>query len=184
MKLFTDMNDTQIVAMLQAGNIGVIRTDTLYGVICMATNESAVERIYSLKGRDDHKSPIVLVGNKQQLFDTPTEIEDAILEQVWPGPVSVILPSSAAPAWIKRDNDSVAYRLPDDAGLQSVLNQVGPLIAPSANPQGEAPALSIEQAEQYFGQEVDFYVDGGRVTDDAPSKLLRIATDGSVERLR
>ncbi|HET8883881.1 MAG TPA: L-threonylcarbamoyladenylate synthase [Candidatus Saccharimonadales bacterium] len=173
-----------VTAALRAGKIGVIRTDTLYGLVCRADSQAAVERIYQVKGRDDNKSPIVLVASAQQLFDAPDGRTGQLLTTVWPGKVSVIIPTIAAPSWIERGNKSVAYRLPDNTWLQSTLAQTGPLIAPSANPQSRPPAQTIRQAIAYFGEQVDFYVDGGEVTDDTPSQLLCVSVDGAVEKLR
>ncbi len=184
MKVFTDINDPQIVSMLQAGAIGVIRTDTLYGIVCVATNKASVERIYALKGRDNYKSPIVLVANNEQLFDSPSPFVGTVLIKYWPGPVSVIIPSIRAPKWIRRENNSVAYRLPDSSYLQTLLEQTGPLIAPSANPQGKPPAVTVAQAVKYFGSDVDFYVDGGEVLNVAPSRILRVTDHTTIEQLR
>ena len=61
--------------------------------------------------------------------------------------------------------------------------ETGPLIAPSANTEGLSPAENIEQAKKYFGDLVDFYVDGGLITSRA-SKIVRLHTDGSVSILR
>lgn len=178
------MNDPEITRILQAGGIGVLRTDTLYGVVAAADDEAAVQRIYELKGRDDTKSPIVLIDSLDQLFDTPDQVTMQYLASVWPGAVSVIIPSTQAPDWITRGNASVAYRMPDNAGLRSLVAMTGPLIAPSANPQGKQPAMNIEEAERYFGSGVDFYVDGGEVENAQPSKLMRINDSGEVVRLR
>ncbi len=184
MKVFTSVNNPEIVRILEAGGIGVIRTDTLYGLVGLASDEAAVERIFVLKGRDADKSPIVLISETRQLFDEPGLTVTHYLETVWPGPVSVILPSVKAPIWIRRSNGSVAYRLPDDDGLRLLLQQVGPLIAPSANPQGMPPATSIDEAIHYFSDKVDFYVDGGPVMNAEPSRLVRFDEHGKVTRLR
>lgn len=170
--------------MLQNGGVGVLRTDTLYGVVARAGDEAAVERVYRLKDRDTAKSPIVLISSDEQLLDVPDEPIRRLMRDVWPGKVSVIVPSLNAPQWIARGNDSVAYRLPDDAKLRHLLEQAGPLIAPSANPEGALPAATIEEAMSYFGESVDFYVDGGTITDGTPSQLLRVDTSGNIERLR
>lgn len=184
MKLFTSVNHPEVAALLKAGSIGVIRTDTLYGVVADAQNEAAVQRVYALKDRSEHKSPIVLINAKKQLFDeVPKEISE-LLNNVWPGPVSVIIPSSRAPLWIRRGNDSVAYRLPNNEQLQQLLAVTGPLIAPSANPEGQPPAMSIDEAKNYFGYSVDFYVENGVVTDDTPSQLLLVGNNAEVTRLR
>lgn len=181
---FTSVNDPKITHLLNAGGIGVLRTDTLYGVVARADNEQAVQRVYELKGRDDNKSPIVLVSDRSQLFDSVTPDIDSLLNEKWPGQVSVIIPSVNAPNWIRRGNNSVAYRLPANNELRMLLSNTGPLIAPSANPQGQAPAMNIAEAEVYFGANVDFYVDGGTVIDATPSQLLRVSQDGETVRLR
>ncbi len=184
MKHFTSVNDPEIVRLLNAGAIGILRTDTLYGVVAKADNETAVQRVYEMKGRDETKSPIVLISNQTQMLDPVLPIFETQLDSLWPGPVSVIIPSTLAPHWIRRGNDSVAYRLPNDANLRQLLEQTGPLIAPSANPEGLPPAMNIKEAQAYFGNSVNFYVDGGAVIDSSPSRLIRITNDGEVTRLR
>lgn len=185
MILVPDLDSPKLIEMLQAGAIGVLRTDTLYGVVALASNQAAVERLYEVKQRDPSKSPIVLIADESQMFDpVPEALRDALAE-LWPGPNSVIIPSIAAPTWIKRDNGSVAYRQPDHAKLRRLLTAVGPLVAPSANPEGLPPAKSWGEAQGYFGDTVDFYVDGGVVFDEAPSHLYSfLAETGDLEQLR
>ena len=107
----------------------------------------------------------------------------AILKRLWPGKVSAVLPCSDEQwAYLHRGTGTVAFRLPDDAGLRALLRETGPLVAPSANPQGEPPAKTIEDAEGYFGDTVDFYVDGG-LLDGEPSTLVKIE-NGNIVVLR
>lgn len=169
---------------LRAGHIGVLRTDTLYGVVAPAYDAVAVERVYQAKGRTPSKSPIVLIAAIDQLIDEYDETTLAHIGELWPGKNSVILPSAHGPEWLTRGNASIAYRLPADDRLRALLEKTGPLIAPSANPEGEPPAKTIQEAYDYFGDVVDFYVDGGEVADDTPSKLWRLQPSGELERLR
>lgn len=182
--VFSSVNDPEIVRILQSGGVGVLRTDTLYGIVARADDETSVRRVYELKGRDDDKSPIVLIDSLDQLFDQLDDAHASYVADVWPGPVSVIVPSRMAPSWIRRGNDSVAYRMPDDAELRALLKQTGPLIAPSANPQGMQPAMNVREAKYYFADKVDFYVDQSTVERREPSQLLRLEADGKVTRLR
>lgn len=179
----TDVINDSIVTLLQKGGVGVLRTDTLYGIVACADNEAAVERVYTVKGRTPTKPPIILIASTDQLLHTYDDATLRRLEAFWPGKVSIILPAPDAPAWLVRSGDSLAYRMPDDEALRELLKRTGPLIAPSANPEGLPPAMSIHEAVAYFGEKVDFYVDGGVVEDDSPSRLYRLL-DGGMERLR
>lgn len=184
MTVFASVNDPEIARFLQAGGVGVVRTDTLYGLVGRADDEAAVRRIYAIKGRDDDKSPIVLIDSVDQLYDSLLTEHHSYANEAWPGPVSIIMPSTLAPSWIRRGNDSVAYRLPAVESLRTLIRQTGPLIAPSANPQGMQPARNLTEARYYFGDTIDFYVEGGTVEDMIPSRIVRFEADGSVTRLR
>jgi L-threonylcarbamoyladenylate synthase len=183
MTVYTDSFTDEIVALVQKGGVGVLRTDTLYGLVARAADEAAVERVYSIKGRTSAKPPIVLVASPDQLMDTYDGSVLTRLKTLWPGKNSVILPAPTAPKWLVRSGDSLAYRMPDNKDLRDLLLATGPLIAPSANPEGEPPAADYNDAQEYFGDEVDFYVDQGRVIDNTPSKLYRLHDD-TLERLR
>lgn len=172
----------ELVDVIADGGVAIIRTDTLYGIVAAADNHAAVERVYQLKQRTPTKSPIILIADSAQLYDVPPPAATTTLAQSWPGVYSFILPSSAAPAWITRGNGSVAYRLPADQGLQALIRQTGRLIAPSANPEGLPPAMSIDQAVSYFGHLVDLYVDGNTVTDPTPSQLYEFDGDTFIRR--
>ena len=184
MQVFTDIDNDAVVNLLRAGAIGVLRTDTLYGVVGLADNQQVVERIYDVKNRSLDKSSIILINTLDQLYQTPTIENKAFLNNKWPGPVSIILPTTTAPEWLIRDNESLAYRMPNNDKLRSLIAQVGRLIAPSANPEGQSPAKTLQEAIDYFGDSVDFYVDGGLVESLQPSQLIRLSSDGQQERLR
>lgn len=180
----TDVLDPLVATTLTGGGLVVVRTDTLYGVLASASNEAAVRKVYELKNRNAAKSCIVLISELKQLYDQPSSAQQSALTTQWPGKVSIILPAPDAPRWLQAPDGSVAYRMPDDETLRTLIAKTGPLIAPSANLEGESPARNINEAIQYFGSGVDCYVDGGLVDDDTPSQLLRISTSGLVERLR
>lgn len=178
-------NNQPLIDLLRSGGVAVIRTDTLYGIVASADIEPAVERVYTIKGRDAHKSCIVLLDDMnsayghggRQVTDQYRDYQDI--------PTSFLVQGHGAPLWLLRENDELAYRVPHDFRLCQFLAQTGPLIAPSANPQGHPPALTIDEAKAYFGDKVDMYVDGGEVPiDTVPSRLLRIHDSGEVEQLR
>ena len=173
--------------MLKGGGVGVIPTDTLYGLVASATNEAAVRRVYALKQRSLTKPCIILISSLDDLtlFDiTPTGEQEKTLATYWPGPTSVVLACGVeVPEYLHGGTHTLALRLPADPALQALLHESGPLIAPSANPEGLPPATTLEEARAYFGDSVDFYLEGG-VRTGAPSTLITLDAAGATTLLR
>jgi L-threonylcarbamoyladenylate synthase len=183
MSIVREKYTDEIVDILRSGGVGILLTDTIYGIVALAENEAAVQRIYELKKRTPSKPPISLIGSVGQLRDAYDEPILSVVRQLWPGKNTVILPSHTAPEWLTRGTDSISYRLPEKHELRQLILETGPLIAPSANPEGQEPPVTIEAAREYFGDTVDFYVDEGHVADNTPSRLFRFDGQG-FERLR
>lgn len=166
----------EIAGQLNQGAIGVLPTDTLYGVVASVKQLEAVERVYTIKQRDRQKACIVLINKLEdlQLFGIAVDEYRDRLNEYWPGPISVVLPTGTCPEHLCRKGPSLAVRLPNDPWLQSLLALTGPLIAPSANPESQPPATTIAEAQQYFADDVDFYVEGGTLAGKA-STLISLA---------
>ncbi len=178
------MNTEQLVECLQKGGVAILRTDTLYGLVARIDDEQAVEKIYELKGRDYDKPCIVLIPDASYV-PAHLEVINRLTEKYKGIPTSILVPKSTEPGWITRGQDSVAYRIPQDENVRAVLKKTGPIIAPSANPQGLPPAKSIREAREYFGESVDAYLDGGEVSPEiVASQLIQVNTDGSEIKLR
>ena len=62
---------------------------------------------------------------------------------------------------------------------KGLTRKTGPLVAPSANLEGKEPAKTIEQAKEYFGDNVDFYVDTGQL-ESKPSTLIKIVDENNM----
>lgn len=182
--IYDSLSDAKVVDLLRQGAVGVIRTDTLYGLVGVVGSREAFERVYKVRGRSLNKPSIVLVSSFNQMFDKAPAYASAFLKEVWPGKTSVILPSVDAPDWVQCGTGTVSYRLIEPGELADLIGKVGPLVAPSANHEGQPPADTIEKAIEYFGDAVDFYVDGGKVTNDEPSKIYLFDASGKPERLR
>lgn len=183
--MFGDLvNNTELIELLKNGGVAVIRTDTLYGIVASADDQVAVERVYGIKQRDPEKSCIILIDEPASAY-THTEELELDIQSHHEVPTSFLIDGTGAHEWLLRENEELAYRVPASADLRALLAETGPLIAPSANPEGMPPALTVSQAKHYFGEHVDMYVDGGPVSADTPpSRLLRILPDGQVVRLR
>lgn len=151
----------------------VARTDTIYGLLARAASQSAVENVYTVKGRDFTKPCIVLVADVSEVPHLSAQQQSIYHAANLERPTSLIVPASTEPSWITRGTPTVAYRVCTEPSLRQVIQQTGPLIAPSANPQGKPPAQTIAQAKKYFLDNVALYVDGGQVSDTAASRLMQ-----------
>lgn len=172
---------------MKSGGIAVMPTDTIYGLVARAEDKEAVERVYSVRKRAPEKPCIILIGDEAELEKfgvVLSEEQKREIEKLWPGAVSIVLDVPGEEfSYLHRGTGTLAFRLPAQSDLRELLKQTGPLIAPSANPEGLPPAKNIREAKEYFGDEVDFYADGGEI-GGRPSKLVRLYKDGSVEVLR
>lgn len=163
--------------ILNKGGIGVLRTDTLYGIVGSAFSKKAVARIYTVRKRNAKKPLIILIHARadMKLFGIVLGTEDTkILRSLWPGKVSIIIACKRKKfAYLHRGKNTLAFRVPASSALRRLLGKTGPLVAPSANREGETPAQTIAQARSHFGSEVDFYIDRGRLAS-RPSTLVAL----------
>jgi L-threonylcarbamoyladenylate synthase len=173
----------QAAPLLLAGQIGVIASDTVYGVVACAANQQAVTRLYTLKHR--HGKPgTVIAASVAQLVELgiPRRYMTPI-EGYWPNPISVVVPTQSNLEYLHLGKGSLAVRVPADEDLRNLLTITGPLLTSSANHPGEPTATTITMAQDYFQKEVDFYVDGGDLYGNASSTIIRIVDD-AIEVLR
>ncbi len=166
-----------IAQVIRGGGIGVLPTDTLYGLVGSAMNAKTVERIYRVRKRNPKKPMIILIGSERDLETfgvKPTGEQRKLLKKIWPGPVSVIFPCAARRfRYLSRGIGTLAFRLPAKPALRRLLKQTGPIVAPSANPEGREPAETIQKARRYFGGAVDCYSDGGMLRG-IPSTVIEM----------
>lgn len=180
------IDSDNLAELIKDGAIGVLPTDTLYGLVGSALSEKAIRRIYKIKNREDRKPFIILISSLKDLNIFRIEIgenERNILEKIWPGKVSVVLPCPEEKfSYLHRGTKTLALRWPEKKSLTNLLEKTGPLAAPSANPKGSMFAENIDEAKNYFGDQIDFYVDGGEL-NSLPSTLISLE-NGEVKILR
>lgn len=168
---------------LKKGGIGVLPTDTIYGLVGSAFSKSAVKRIYKLKKRSPRKPMIILIGSKKDLGLFKIKLAkqtEKLLEKFWPGKVSIILPCLDRKfSYLLCGAKKLAFRLPRAKWLRNLLKKTGPLVAPSANLEGEPPAETINKAKKYFGKAPDFYINKGKIVS-LPSTLIEIKNNNVI----
>lgn len=174
---------TDTVEKLQVGEIGILPTDTVYGVVCSARSTEAVQRLYKLKDRRSKPGTIVAATIEQLVeLGIPARYLKPVADY-WPNPITIVVPAGLVDTAIHQGQGTIAVRIPKDPEFHDLLQQTGPLVTSSANHPGELPATTVAVAKAYFGDSVDFYVDGGDLSGRQASTIIRIIDD-AVEVLR
>jgi len=108
------------------------------------------------------------------------------LKNHWPDRLSVILDCNQEKfKYLHRGTNTLAFRLPKKPDLIDILKETGPLISTSVNPEGLEPAKNIQEAKNYFGNKLDFYVEDASVNlISSPSTVIKIDSEGKVEIVR
>jgi L-threonylcarbamoyladenylate synthase len=167
----------EITRLIAAGEVLVMPTDTIYGLVASVFSKKAVEKIYKLKKRDTYKPPVVIIAqisDLKRIGITVSAQERNVLRRIWPEKVSVILPLRLKKfEYLHRGARSIAVRMPKDAWLRKFLKKTGPLATSSANEQGEKPATTVAQAKRKFGSAIALYADGGKLPG-RPSTIIKI----------
>lgn len=184
--IFCDsLEDPKLVELIAQGALGVIPTDTIYGIVAAANNKTAVERLYQLKQRrDDARSGTVIAANIAQLeaFGIGREVIKEF-EHLWPNPLSIELPLGPEFAHLFQSGPHRAFRVVADPRVAALLEKTGPLLTSSVNRTGAPPATNLAQAQEYFEDQVDFYVEGGELADRPPSTVA-VFRDGRLKVVR
>lgn len=167
----------ETIKILNKNGLAVIPTDTIYGIVTKALSIDAVERLYRVKGRRPEKPFIILISSEKDLSKFGVEIskkQEQIINNLWPGPFTIIFECDKKYLYLHRGTNTLAFRLPASKKLRDLILRTGPLVAPSANPEGKLPAKNIKEAMAYFGKDVDSYLDGGEIRGE-PSTLIDLA---------
>lgn len=190
-------------AAIGRGELVVLPTDTVYGLAADAFQPRAVERLLNAKGRDRQSPPPVLIPNVETLDAVAEHVPEtvrALVAQLWPGGLTVIVHARPSLVWDLGDTrGTVAVRIPNQPIALELLRETGPLAVSSANRSGQPAATTANDAQDMLGESVAVYLEAGpsgagyqaigeRPGDlsstivDATGPLLRIIRHGVVSR--
>ena len=176
MTYLTTNYDAAVENVLASWWVWVLATDTLYWLIADAKNQKAIEKIYQLKWRDENKPLIVLISDISQIsgFWVSLDFEQKkLLEKLFSQPISVMLENKNPQFdYLTKKSWFLAFRIPQKQDLKDLIWKTWPLVAPSANPQWENPAINFQTIQKYF-PEIDFIVDEWEVWGEA-STILKL----------
>ncbi|MBO0776683.1 MAG: threonylcarbamoyl-AMP synthase, partial [Actinobacteria bacterium] len=175
----------EAAAVLRKGELAVIPTDTVYGIAADAFSPPAVTALLAAKGRGRDMPPPVLVGTVRAaaaLVEDLTEPARNLIEEFWPGALTVVCRASRTLIWDLGDaKGTVAIRMPLHPVALDLLKDVGPLAVSSANRSGEPPATTAAEAQAQLGESVAVYLDGGPAPGPVPSTIVDLT--GPLPRL-
>jgi L-threonylcarbamoyladenylate synthase len=183
MIILSSLHDPRLPQLYLQGSVGVLPTDTIYGLSAAAKDKEAVSRLYRLKDREQKPGTLIAATIEQLIAFGLDEVSLRNVAHLWPNPLSVIIPAPQSLAYIHQGVGSLAVRIPKDDGLLALLARTGVLLTSSANHPGRPVADNMAEAQLYFRDQVDFYVDGGDRSNRPPSTVARI-NNGKIDVLR
>ncbi len=176
----------QAGALLRAGEVVGMPTETVYGLAANALNGAAVAKIFLAKGRPQDNPLIVHIADKEQLSTLARMAPESarkLADAFWPGPLTIILPKAACiPDEVSAGLDTVGIRLPSHPVARALIREAGvPLAAPSANLSGRPSTTTSGHVMEDLGGKIPAIVEGGPCAVGVESTVVSLA--GNVPRL-
>ncbi len=182
-KLFTSLVDPELIELIRSGAVGVIPTDTVYGLVGLASRSDTLTRINLLKQRSN-KPGTIIASSVAQLYALGLNNHDlSIAASYWPNPLSIVIASNPKAIQLDFGLGSVAVRVTNNQVVAKLLSITGPLVSSSANIADQAVVTTVEAAQALFSDKVDFYVDGGDLSGRQASTIARLI-EGGLEIIR
>lgn len=174
---------------IKDGNIIVYPTDTIWGLGCDATNQSAVEKVYKIKNRSESKSLIILVDGIEMLetyVDTvPDIIEKYLKTAIKPTTVIYTKPKGLASNVVAND-DTVAIRIVKNEFCKELIKAFGkPIVSTSANFSNQPSPSNFDEIDPLLLAKADYIVNLPAVeTKKTASQIIKLNDLGEIEFLR
>lgn len=172
--------------VLLAGGVAVIPTDTVYGLAAHPDFPAAVDRLYTIKGREAKKPIALLASDVEAVERVGYQITGKARELVkhWPGGLTLVLAKSTLSSQLSTLNLAEGFRVPDHDWTRRLLAKCGGLLrVTSANLSGQRSATDAPAALADVGLSADIVVDDGMSPGGVPSTVVKVDGD-HVEVLR
>jgi L-threonylcarbamoyladenylate synthase len=171
---------SRAAAILRAGGLVALPTETVYGLGGDARNDHAVARIFAAKGRP-HFNPLIVhlpdLASAEEFALLP-EMARSLAAQFWPGPLTMVLPlrpDGGLSPLVTAGNDTVAIRVPAHPLASALLREFGgPVAAPSANPSGRVSPTRAAHVIDGLSGRIEAVIDGGSCSVGVESTILSL----------
>jgi len=180
----------QCLSVLKNGGIILYPTDTVWGIGCDATNETAVAKIYALKNRIESKSMIILMAEESEILHYTSPQTNQIFDYLKGihKPVTVIYPNAKDLAKnIINSDGTVGIRMVKDEFCKELIRTFGkPIVSTSANVSGYPSPGIFSDIDILIKSGVDYVVQYRQEDDQpaSPSTIIKIKENGDIEIIR
>lgn len=181
------MDIDRLVTIINDGELAVIPTDTVYGIVGDATNIDVIHKVYEVKKRDYSKPLILMVSSMDMLnkyVDSINALEKKLIHKYWPGKLTILFKKNNNVSDIITSGSSlVGIRYPNNSDLIELMEKLDkPLISTSCNISSKDVITSIDMLEEDISKYVSYIYDGG-VLSDTSSTIVKVVDD-NIEILR
>ncbi len=170
-------------AVIRAGGLCAVPTETVYGLAANGLDEAAVQKIYEVKGRPAVKPLSLMVPDADALRKYGADVPPCaytLAEAFWPGPLTIVVKAApCVPKLVTAGGDTVGLRCPQQTQTQALLRACAlPLAAPSANPSGASSPKTAGEVLGYFEDKIDAVIDGGACGLGRESTIIALSGAG------
>jgi L-threonylcarbamoyladenylate synthase len=171
----------EAAAVLAAGGVVALPTETFYGLAVQALDAALVRRLFALKGRPESRPILVLIDDPARV-ETIAEVNDrarALMRRHWPGPLTLVLKArDVMPGELTAGTGTIGVRQPGHPVARALAAAVGgPVTAPSANPTGDPPPTTAQDVLAAFDGRIELLLDGGETPGGPASTVLDVTVD-------
>jgi L-threonylcarbamoyladenylate synthase len=178
----------QAAQILRDGGLVAFPTETVYGLGADAFNASAIAKVFEVKNRPRFDPLIIHIAaldtlekaaDLSKLSEETRQKLFLLAENLWPGPLSIVLPKNKKiPGIATAGLDTAAIRFPDHEAARELISlSTGVVAAPSANPFGSLSPTRAEHVRDKLGYKIDMILDGGPTRIGLESTVLDITGD-------
>lgn len=169
-------------ALLAAGGLVAIPTETVYGLAVDATDDDAVARLYQAKGRPAFNPLIVHVADVDQAraLVEMAPGADRLAQAFWPGALTLVLPlrdGTGISPLVTAGLETLGVRVPAHPLARDLLRRTGPLAAPSANPSGQVSPTTAAHVLDGLAGQIAAVVEGGPCAVGVESTIVGFLPD-------
>ena len=177
----------EAIALLRAGRIVAVPTDTVYGIAADLAIPDAIERLFAAKGRPPEKAVAVLLADAAQasVLGIVGPAARVLAERFWPGGLTLVLPArpdAGLPGILVAGTPTVGVRVPDHPAPRALAAALGPLPTTSANRSGEADARDAAEIAERLGDAIALVLDDGPIRGGPASTVVDCTLERPVVR--